>query len=41
MLTRILDEAMDWTILPGYTSFGYRVRKRLGSWETSSWAAAQ
>jgi dehydrogenase/reductase SDR family protein 12 len=33
MLTRILDEAMDWTILPGYTSVGYRVRKRLGSWE--------
>lgn len=33
MLTRVLDEAMDWTILPGYTSVGYRVRKRLGSWE--------
>lgn len=33
MLTRILDEAMDWTILPGYTSFGYRVRERLGPWD--------
>jgi dehydrogenase/reductase SDR family protein 12 len=33
MLTRIVDEAMDWTVLPGYTSIGYRVRKRLGSWE--------
>lgn len=28
-LVRILDEAMDWLVLPGYTSIGYRVRNRL------------
>jgi NAD(P)-dependent dehydrogenase (short-subunit alcohol dehydrogenase family) len=29
MLKRILDEAMDWAVLPGFTSFGYNVRQRL------------
>ena len=29
MLKRILDEAMDWTVLPGFSSLGYRVRERL------------
>ena len=26
---RILDEAMDWTVLPGFSKIGYRVRERL------------
>jgi len=28
-LKRILDDAMDWAVLPGFSSFGYRVRVRL------------
>jgi dehydrogenase/reductase SDR family protein 12 len=29
MLKRILDEAMDWTVVPGYTSLGYKAREHL------------
>ncbi len=29
ILKRILDEAMDWAVLPGFSSFGYRMRERL------------
>jgi NAD(P)-dependent dehydrogenase (short-subunit alcohol dehydrogenase family) len=29
LLRRILDEAMDWAVLPGFSSIGYRVRERL------------
>jgi dehydrogenase/reductase SDR family member 12 len=32
-LSRILDKAMDWTVVPGYTSLGYKVRERLEPWE--------
>lgn len=28
-MTRFIDKAMDWMVLPGYSSIGYRVRKRL------------
>ncbi len=29
MLKWILDEAMDWAVLPGFSSFGYRMREHL------------
>ncbi len=29
MFGRILDKAMDWAVVPGYTSLGYRARDRL------------
>ncbi|MFN8161189.1 MAG: SDR family NAD(P)-dependent oxidoreductase [Solirubrobacterales bacterium] len=29
MIERLLDSAMDWAVLPGYTSLGYRARERL------------
>jgi NAD(P)-dependent dehydrogenase (short-subunit alcohol dehydrogenase family) len=29
MLKRVLDEAMDWTVLPGYSRLGYSARERL------------
>jgi len=29
LLKRILDEVMDWTVLPGFSSIGYSVRERL------------
>lgn len=29
LLKRILDDVMDWTVLPGFSSFGYSVRERL------------
>ncbi len=29
MLTRILDEVLDWMVLPGYTNIGFQLRKRL------------
>ena len=29
LLKRILDEAMDWTVLPGFSRIGYQVRARL------------
>lgn len=29
MLGGALDRLMDWTVLPGYTSLGYRVRERI------------
>jgi dehydrogenase/reductase SDR family member 12 len=28
MTARVLDRALDWTVLPGYTSVGYRLRRR-------------
>jgi dehydrogenase/reductase SDR family protein 12 len=33
MLNRLLDAAMDWMVLPGYSSLGYGLRRRLESWE--------
>jgi NAD(P)-dependent dehydrogenase (short-subunit alcohol dehydrogenase family) len=29
MINRLLDEAMDWTVLPGYSKVGYALRERL------------
>ena len=29
MLSRLIDGAMDWTVLPGYTRIGYQARERL------------
>ena len=29
MIKRLLDEAMDWTVLPGFSEIGYRARERL------------
>ena len=29
MLKQLLDDAMDWTVLPGYSKLGYTVRERL------------
>ncbi len=29
MLTRFVDDALDWLVLPGYSSIGYRLRERL------------
>jgi NAD(P)-dependent dehydrogenase (short-subunit alcohol dehydrogenase family) len=29
MLKRVIDEAMDWAVIPGYTNVGYRLRERL------------
>jgi dehydrogenase/reductase SDR family protein 12 len=29
MINKLLDEAMDWTVLPGYSKVGYALRERL------------
>jgi dehydrogenase/reductase SDR family protein 12 len=29
MINRLLDEALDWTVLPGYSKVGYALRERL------------
>ena len=31
----ILDKAMDWVVLPGYSSVGYKVREHLEDWESA------
>jgi dehydrogenase/reductase SDR family member 12 len=33
ILGRLLDDAMDWTVVPGFTKVGYGVRKRIMPWE--------
>jgi dehydrogenase/reductase SDR family protein 12 len=33
ILGRLLDDAMDWTVVPGFTKVGYGVRRRITPWE--------
>lgn len=40
MTTSVLDRALDWTVLPGYTSVGYRLRSRGWNGELADGALA-